>query len=243
MKALYARSRLFQWAVALFFLSSFVLLFAAATLGMAMLLELKVDAPAQMAIALTSHLIVFLPIWMLLSLCFLAPLFRLTGVLKYYSPYLIVTRSGRDHLELHGATPFDYFFLFHWRDRGHAAVRSILLWYIDGLISLAREIECGRFPIHTTISATSYIFNGNTARRYGFTIEEAPRFAFGGILTYPTQFLTYSFAKGRWALPPIFRAKKATIDGAKLCAQIVRLERVRQHLNDARISAQALERR
>lgn len=237
MKALYAHSKPFQWTVALLFLTAFVALFTLATLAVAFMLGLQVDAPEQWGLAVVVQLVLFLPIWMLLSLFSLAPLFRLTGVLRYYSPYLIVSRARRDRFDLHGATPFDYLLLFRWRDRGRPAVRCILLWYIDGLVALAREMEGGGFPVGTTVSATSYIFSAGTARRYGFTVDEASRFACGGFLTYPTQFLTYSFAQGRWAFPPIRRAKRATINGASLCSQILRLERVQKRLRDAQETA------
>ena len=233
MKALYASSRVFQWTVALLFLTALVALIGIATAGATWALGLQVEAPAQLAFGMAVPLVAFLPLWMLISLFLLAPLFRVTGVLRYCSPYLIVARSGRHRIDLHGATPFDYLLLFRWRDRGRPAVRAILLWYIEGLITLAHDIERGHYPTDTTISATSYIFSSHTARRYGFDVVEAPRFAWGGLLTYPTQFLTYSFARGRWAFPPILGAKRATISGANLCSQIAHLERVQKRLRDA----------
>lgn len=235
MKPLHARSKIFQWAVALVFLMVFVALVLVATFGVIFLLGWRFDDPAELGLALLVHVLLLLPLWMLLTLFLMAPLFRLTGVLRYYSPYLILSRSGRNRIDLHGATPFDYLLLFRWRDRGRPAVRRILLWYVEGLIALAREIEGGRFPIDTTVSATSYIFSASTARRYGFTVDEAPRWACGGFLTYPTQFLTYSFSQARWSLPPVHRARKATIKGADLCSQIARLERVQKRLRDARL--------
>jgi hypothetical protein len=230
MKSLYARSQFFRWIVALWFLIVLLVLVLMATFGVAFMFGLRVDAPAELGLAMVAQLVLLLPLWMLVSLFLLAPFFRLTGVLRYCSPYLIVTRSRRDRIDLHGATPFDYILLFRWRDRGRHAVRCILLWYVDGLVALVREIEGGRFPPGTTVSATSYIFSAATARRYGFTVDDVPRFACGGFLTYPTQLLTYSFARGRWALPPVHRARRATIAAADLCAQTARLERVRKRL-------------
>ena len=230
MKSLYARSQICQWTVALVFLLVLLVLALIATFGVAFMFGLRLDAPAQMGLAVVAQFVLFLPLWMLVSLFLMAPLFRLTGVLRYYSPYLIVSRSRRDRMDLHGATLFDYLLLFRWRDRGRHAVRCILLWYVDGLVALAREIQGGGVPAGTTVSATSYFFSAATARRYGFTVDEAPRFACGGFLTYPTQFLTYSFARGRWALPPVHRARRATIAAADLGSQLARLERVQKRL-------------
>lgn len=232
MRALYARSKLVQGIVALGFLTIFVGLMVAATLGVMTLLGGRWDDAVAWGLALMVHLILLLPLWMLVCLFFLAPLFRLTGTLRYYSPYLVVSRGGRGRIDLHGATPFDYLLLFRWRDRGRPAVRRILRWYVEGLLALAREFEEGRLPRDTTVSATSYIFSAGTARRYGFVVEEAGKFAWGGYLTYPTQWLTYSFARGRWAWPPVHRARRATIDGAGLCAQRGRLERLRERLGE-----------
>lgn len=233
MKSRYTQSKPLQWTVALLLLTVQVALVLGATLGVARLLGLRWEHPAHLGLAMAAHVALFLPLWLLLSLFLLAPLFRLTGVLRYYSPYLIVTRGGCGRLALHGATPFDYLLLFRWRDRGRPAVQRILLWYVEGLLVLARELERGRLPLDTTISATSYIFSAGSARRYGFAVEEAPRFSIGGYLTYPTQLLTYSFARGRWALPPIHRARQATLDGATLRAQIGRLERLQTRLRKA----------
>lgn len=230
MKSLYARSQLFRWTVAFVFMNVFLVLHLMVTLSAALALDLQIDQPAQLALAMGVQIVVLLPLWMLLVSLLLAPLLRLVGVLRYYSPYLVVTRAGRGKLDLHGATIFDYFLLFRWSDRGPSAVREILMWYIDGLLSLAREIKEGQLPADIRLTGTSYIFSASTARRYGFDVERAARFSWGGLLTYPTQILTYSFARGRWAFPPVLRAKRATIDGATLCSQISRLERISKRL-------------
>lgn len=233
MRALYARSRLFQWIVAFAFFGVFLALHGAVTLGAAILLGLQIDNPLHLSAAVGAHVAVLLPLWMMLGSLFFTPLLRHIGALRYCSPYLVVTRGGHGRIDLHGATLFDYLILFCWSDRGRPAVRKILLWYIDGLLALASEIREGRLPDNTVLSATSYIFSESIARRYGFSVEQASRFSFGGLLTYPTQFLTYTFAKGRWAFPPIFRARRATISGAQLCSQTARLQRLRDHLHSA----------
>ena len=230
LKTFCAQSKLFQWTLALLFLIAFFALIGAVSLSVAALLGLRLNVPSQVIIAVYGNLCLLLPIWMLLANFFMAPFFRLIGFCRYYSPYLIVTGSPARGLQLHGAMLFDYFLLLGWEERGRPAARKILIWYIEGLVALARDIETGRIPMDVPISATSYIFSKRSAQRHGFKVDSSRRFLLGGLLTYPTQFLTYSFAKGRWAFPDISRAKKATISGRELCARIGSLERLLKRL-------------
>ena len=236
MKSFDDQPRFLQWMVAILLAGVATGLVGMAAFSSAGLVGLRVDSPLQLGAALGVALVLFLPLWLLVFAFLFAPVLRLVGVLRYYSPILIVSRADPGCLCLHGAMPFDYVLLFRWCDRGRPAVRRILLWYVDGLISLARDIEQGRIPSDIEISATSYIFSEHSLRRFGFRVETASRLALGGVLTYPTQFLTYSFAQGRWCLPPVLRACKATIDSAKLCSQISELQRLQKRLaiTDAR---------
>ena len=211
-------------------LIAFFALVGAVSLSVAALLGLRCDVPSQVIIAVYGNLCLLLPVWMLLANFFMAPLFRLIGFCRYYSPYLIVTGSPARGLQLHGAMLFDYFLLLGWEERGRPAARKILIWYLEGLVALARDIETGRLPMDVSISATSYIFSKRSALRHGFKVNSSRRFLLGGLLTYPTQFLTYSFAKGRWAFPDLSRAKKATISGRELCARIGSFERLLKRL-------------
>lgn len=230
MRQVLARSKLVQWMVAMALLLIFIALFTMAALVVVAVFGLQADDPAQLALVVAIQLGLFLPVWMMAAAFCFAPLLRLLGALRYYSPYLVVTRSHHGNLDLHGATLFDYILLFRWSERGSPAVRKILIWYVEGLLAIIREIEAGKIQSDTVFSATSYIFSESIARRYGFGVETSPRFSIGGFLTLPTQFVTYSFAKGRWAFPPIQRARRATISGAALCLQSARLERLLSRL-------------
>ena len=238
MMKLYDRSPFLPWTVALLLLLGFIALDIIAMLATAAALGLNASAPAHLAAALALPLFGLLPLWMTAANFFCSPLLRLVGALRYVSPYLVVTRSGKGHLHLHGASLFDYLLLFRWTDRGPPAVRKILAWYVEGLLALAREVEQGRIPPETVLCATSYIFSASTARRFGFKVERASRFSFGGLLTYPTQLVTYSFAQGRWTLPPVAKAKRATITGAALSAHTARLQRLRERLLEPTRAAQ-----
>lgn len=230
MKDFQTRSSITRWAVALLLLAAFMVLCSIALIGTVAVFGWSLESPLQLCLAMGLQLSLLLPFWMMAGIFFVAPLLRLLGTLRYYSPYLVVTRSRDGHLDLHGATLFDYLLLFRWSDRGRQAVRQILIWYVDGLLAIIREIEQGKIQRDTIFSATSYIFSESIARRYGFRVEASRWFSIGGFLTLPTQFVTYSFAKGHWALPPILRARRATIDGTTLCAQSARLQMLRWRL-------------
>ena len=137
--------------MALALLLIFIGLVLAATLITASLLHLNIESTLELATALVAPIILLLSVWMLFGLFFLTPLFRLSGVLKHYPPYLIVSRTKPDHLALHGATPFDYLNLFSLKDLGRPAARRILLWHIEGLIAQAREVSKGTISNDTTI--------------------------------------------------------------------------------------------
>lgn len=233
MKGLQTRFALARWAVALLLLAALMVLCSIALIGTVALFGWSLASPLQLCLAMGLQLSLLLPFWMMAGIFFAAPLLRLLGTLRYYSPYLVVTRSRDGHLDLHGATLFDYLLLFRWSDRGRQAVRKILIWYVDGLLAIIREIKQGKIQRDTIFSATSYIFSESIARRYGFRVEASRWFSIGGFLTLPTQFVTYSFAKGHWALPPILRARRATIDGTTLCAQSARLQRLLSRLAQA----------
>lgn len=230
MRTLYDQPLWIQWTVALLLLGAAALMVLVVACGFAVWLGLRVDSSAQLGLAFLISMILCLQIWLLVLGLLLAPILRLVGVLCYYSPFLIVVRAGHGRLALHGALPFDYLLLFRWRDRGRPAVRRTLLWYAEGIMRLAREVEQGRIPGDTEIQATSYIFTSRSMQRLGFKVENGFRFCFGGIVTFPTQFLTYSFAQGRWTIPPVFRGCKASITAAQLCSNLGCLQRLHHRL-------------
>jgi hypothetical protein len=174
-----------------------------------------------------------LPLWLTLVNLTCAPLLRVVGALNYYSPMLLVTKSSRHRVYIHGAVLFDYVICMRWQERGSKARHKVLSYYLEGLLRLIQDVESGYVPETALITGTSYFFSTKRARALGFRVEESRRFAFGGLLTYPAHFLTYSFAKGRWALPNVFHAKRASITGAGLLKQKEKLEALLNRLRNS----------
>ncbi len=112
-------------------------------------------------------------------------------------------------------------------------VRRILLWSVEGLSALAGDLEAGRLPGVVAVSVTFYLFSRRIAQRIGFAVEKTRRLAWEVGLTFPTQVVTDSFARGRLALTPLSQSKRATLSSSHLCAQMAHLTRVLRSLRAA----------
>lgn len=216
--------------IALLSFFAFVLTFEAAFICTQALLRMHGFSGYLPAVAVVALLP--LPLWLTLANLAGAPLLRLVGVLQYYSPMFLVTRSGGRRLYLHGATLFDYACCMRWRDRGSKARRMTLELYLEGMLGLIHDVESGHVPQAALITGTSYFFSTRQAHRLGFRVEESWRLAFGGLMTYPAHFLTYSFAKGHWAFPNVLNAKRASISGAGLIQQKGKFEALLNRLQN-----------
>ncbi|HYN44290.1 MAG TPA: hypothetical protein VE129_21115 [Thermoanaerobaculia bacterium] len=145
------------------------------------------------------------------------PFCRATGIYRYHSPMLKATvRTSRTY-EVHGGTSWDWLGLFRFRDRGARAARQVMVWYLEGFLDVAARIERGEIPGSVEITGTSYFFRSDTARRLGFEIRPAGlRLRFNLLLNALDLWLTYSFTRGRLALPDLFEVKQAVIRGDEL---------------------------
>jgi hypothetical protein len=155
------------------------------------------------------------------------PFCRATGIYRYHSPMLKATvRTSRTY-EVHGGTSWDWLGLFRFRDRGAKAARQVMVWYLEGFLDVATRIERGEIPDSIEVTGTSWFFRADTARRLGFEIRPAGyRLRFNLFLNALDLWLTYSFTRGRFALPDLPAVKQAVIRGDELVrrkGQIARL--------------------
>ena len=170
--------------------------------------------------------LVIIPIVKTISHFAISPLLRLSGLLNYYSPMLLVIKSKTQEWELHNGTTFDYILNMKWKQRGRNASKFIMINYLNGLLKIINEIEEKKSKDEITILGISYIINKKTAERLGFTVEKPSifrRILF--LIDYFTLFLMYSFSQGKVAFPNILKVKKMKISGSKLVAskqQIIR---------------------
>jgi hypothetical protein len=207
-----------RWSVAL--------LLVGVGLG-ATLLPLLLLPPLAGTLALLLALPLLVPVWE--TAC--APLFRLVGIHRYFSPLLFAEAPEAGTLVVHGGTLWDYLLHLRWSERGRAARRRTLRFYLDGFLAIAAEVERGRLSPDTTITGTSFFFSERTARGLGFALHPVEPWARRELLlSLPVLFCKTSFAAGRFAVPRLSRLRRASISGAGLLRSRERMRALRLRL-------------
>lgn len=145
------------------------------------------------------------------------PLFRLTGVYTYYSPMLIGYMANDKEIDLHSGGSFDYLFVMRKHKSGIELRNRLLMYHLEGLLQIIQLIEHKTLPETVTISGTSYFFNKRTLQKLGFEmIKPTLFFKLNLLLNLIDLTWMYSLSKGKFSIPTIWQAKKASISGAKL---------------------------
>ncbi len=157
---------------------------------------------------------VYLPVG---QFCF-TPLLRLAGIYKYYSPMLLGYLPNQSQIDLHSGGSFDYLFVFAFGKNDHRPIgRQIMCFHLEGLLHLIQLVETGGVPGSVVISGTSYFFNERTARKLGFSTEEASLFyRINLYMNAIDLFWMYSVSQGRVALPNLGKAKMLKTTGNDL---------------------------
>ena len=145
------------------------------------------------------------------------PLLRLTGVYTYYSPMLIGYMANDKEIDLHSGGSFDYLFVMRKYKSGIELRNRLLMYHLEGLLHLIQLIEHKALPETLTISGTSYFFNKRTLQKLGFEmIKPTLFFKLNLFLNLIDLTWMYSLSKGKFSIPKIWQAKKASISGAQL---------------------------
>lgn len=145
------------------------------------------------------------------------PFFRLVGIYTYYSPMLLGYMANNKHIDLHSGGSFDYLFVSHNYKPGAEWRNRLLIFHLEGLLQIIEHIEKKRISKEVTISGTSYFFNSKSLGRMGFEMEVPSLFYRVNLfVNFIDLVWMYSMAKGKWAIPKIWNAKKVKISGEKL---------------------------
>ena len=159
------------------------------------------------------------------------PIYTLTGGYAYYSPMLLGYMANDTQIDLHSGTSFDHLFVLRKYPSGTPLRNRILLYHLEGLLRLIQLIEEKRIPESVNIVGTSYFFNDRTLLKLGFQIEKASLFYRINLLINGIDlFWMYSLSQGKLAIPTLWDAKKASIQGNQLVQSKPKLHALYQHL-------------
>ena len=148
------------------------------------------------------------------------PFFKLVGVYKYYSPMLLGYMANDKEIDLHSGGSFDYLFVMRKQKSGIAFRKRLLTYHLQGILDIISQIENNAVPETINISGTSYFFNERTLNKFGFKLEKTSLFYRINLIVNIIDLIwMYSVSQGRFSIPQIWRAKKASISGSRLLAK------------------------
>ncbi len=159
------------------------------------------------------------------------PIFRLTGIYKYYSPMLLGYMPNNKQIDLHSGGSFDYLFVMRNIKRGVGIRNKILTYHLEGLMHIAKEIEDGSINESVYIVGTSYFFNARTLHKLGFELKEPSLFYRINLLANFIDIIwMYSLSRGRLSMPKIWKASKVSIEGKTLVNKKERIHELHRKL-------------
>ena len=146
-----------------------------------------------------------------------APFFKLIGVYKYYSPMLLGYMANDRQIDLHSGGSFDYLFVMRKCKSGIELRNRLLMYHLEGLLKLIELIENKSITETVNIVGTSYFFNTKTIHKMGFEVLN-PSFFYrlNLFVNFIDLILMYSLSQGKFSIPRLWDAKKASISRAKL---------------------------
>ncbi len=130
---------------------------------------------------------------------------------------LIGYMANDTEIDLHSGGSFDYLFVMRKNKAGIEFRQRLLTYHLQGLLHIILQIENGAVPKTVNISGTSYFFNERTLNKIGFELENPTLFFRINLFVNVIDLIwMYSVAQGRFSIPKIWKAKKASISGNKL---------------------------
>lgn len=146
-----------------------------------------------------------------------SPLYTLMGLYKYLSPMLLVVNASNQKYDIHNGTSFDYLYIMRKVKPGAEWKKTMLLYYLDGLLEIIRRVEEEEIPNTVEIRGSSYFFSERTAENMGFEIKKTGSFEkFNLLINYLDLMWTYSVANAKISFPNLMNIKTASITGAQL---------------------------
>ena len=215
MNDFYKQPKLFQWIEA-------ILLLLIGLLPALVIIEKGYSQPLFYLLFL-----IYIPIVQFAA----TPFFTLVGLYKYYSPMLLGYMANDNQIDLHSGGSFDYFFVMRKYKSGIEMRNRLLIFQLEGLIYIIRQIENKSISEKVNIVGTSYFFNNRTLYKMGFEVENPSLFyRLNLIANFIDLFWMYSLSQGKLSIPKIWNAKNAKITGAKLIERKKMIEELYEKL-------------
>ena len=215
MNDFYKQPKLFQWVEA-------ILLLLIGLLPALVIIEKGYSQPLFYLLFL-----IYVPIVQFAA----TPFFTLLGIYKYYSPMLLGYMANDNQIDLHSGGSFDYLFVMRKYKSGIEMRNRLLIFHLEGLIYIIRQIENNSISEKVNIVGTSYFFNNRTLHKMGFEVENPSLFyRLNLIANFIDLSWMYSLSKGKLSIPKIWNAKNAKISGAKLIEKKKMIEELYEKL-------------
>jgi len=155
----------------------------------------------------------FVPIY---SIAFM-PILTLLGTADYKSELLFVTKDANKNYAIHFGSLFDCLFSGLFSGKRGKFKDLMLYFLIDGMLTIIYDIESGKIGAKAEISGSSYFFNENTAKKFGFSsMKLLKSHKYILIANYLEILLVFSFSKGRFSLPNLEGFKSVRTTGAEM---------------------------
>ncbi|SEQ34290.1 hypothetical protein [Neolewinella agarilytica] len=145
------------------------------------------------------------------------PFIRVAGWYKYYSPLFLVFGESKTRIEIHSGPSVDYLLHLRGIPPGKELQRTVLAFYLQGLLNIADKVASSEDPATVEIVGTSYFFSDRSVERMGFQVSP------GGwlhrinlVFSFLELFLLNSLSAGKVKVPNIFKVKKASMSGERL---------------------------
>ena len=215
MNDFYKQPKLFQWVEA-------ILLLLTGLLPALVIIEKGYSQPLFYLLFL-----IYVPIVQFAA----TPFFTLVAIYKYYSPMLLGYMANDNQIDLHSGGSFDYLFVMRKYKSGIEMRNRLLIFQLEGLIYIIRQIENKSISEKVNIVGTSYFFNNRTLYKMGFEVENPSLFyRLNLIANFIDLFWMYSLSQGKLSIPKIWNAKNAKISGAKLIERKKMIEELYEKL-------------